>query len=244
METQKKELKGIAKEELEETIELCEDIYKYYEQTGEKIDLFNIEKPELPDIDLDFQEEETLVEKEKEIIFLKQSFFSQVAFFAVSIIVAVLLSRLISGNLVQETLVEGHSMNPTLSHKERLLLNKFSYEKSSPERYDIVVFSFNNGEHFVKRIIGLPGEKVTIKEGRVYINDRVLLDDPVLDEIEYAGIAGEGVVVGKDQYFVLGDNRNHSYDSRYEEIGTINKKVIHGKIWFRFFPISKIGIVK
>lgn len=135
-------------------------------------------------------------------------------------------------------------MNPTLVNHERLILNKFSYRKSPAKRYDIVVFSFNNGEHFVKRIIGLPGEKVSIKEGRVYINDRVLLDDPILDEIEYAGIAADGVMVGNNEYFVLGDNRNHSYDSRYEEIGNINKKVILGKVWLRFYPWTKIGIVK
>lgn len=244
METDEKETKTTSSKELEESLEFCEDIYKYYESENKDVNHFNLKKPPIPDIDTSKMKVEKSVLKEKEIIVEKQSFISQIAFFAISILIAVLLSRLINGTLIQETRVEGHSMNPTLVNHERLILNKFSYRKSPAKRYDIVVFSFNNGEHFVKRIIGLPGEKVNIKEGRVYINDRVLLDDPILDEIEYAGIAADGVMVGNNEYFVLGDNRNHSYDSRYEEIGNINKKVILGKVWLRFYPWTKIGIVK
>lgn len=244
MEKSEKGKRVLNKKDLNDSIEMCEDIYNYYETTKTSISYFDINKHSvLYNSPRNIQIEAPISEK-REIVVVRQSFIGQVLFFAVSIILAVFLSKLISGALIQETKVNGNSMNPTLSNKERLILDKFSYHRGKPKRYDVVVFSFNNGEHFVKRIIGLPGEKVSIKEGRVFINDILLSDDPIKDEIEYAGIASEGVVVGPDEYFVLGDNRNHSYDSRYEEIGTINKKVILGKVWLRLFPVSKFGIIR
>lgn len=222
--------------DLEESLELCEDIYKYYEKNPERSRDREREKRR--------EEEEKATEIEKEVIVEKDSFVSQILFFAISIVIAVFLSKLINGSLIQETRVDGNSMYPTLYHKERLFLNKFSNRNKEYERFDIVVFSFNNGEHFVKRIIGLPGEKVQIINGEIYIDDVLLADDPIKDKIEYAGIAEEGIYVGNHEYFVIGDNRNHSYDSRFEEIGPISNKVITGKVWFRFFPISRIGVVK
>lgn len=231
-------------EETEDSLEFCKDIYKYYEKKKENVEYFDINKNSI----LYSMSEPKMIEvpervREK-VVVEKVSFFSQVLFFAVSILAAVLLSRLISGVLIQDTVVKGHSMNPTLENREKLILDKFSYVRGRPKRFDIVVFSFNNGEHFVKRVIGLPGEKVQIIDGRVYINDALLEDDPISEYIQYAGIAKEGIIVEKDRYFVLGDNRNNSYDSRSEDIGAINRKVILGKVWFRFYPIFKLGMVK
>lgn len=239
-----KDIKLSSKEELEDSLEFCEDIYKYYKSEDKEVNHFDLKKPDIPEIEVERLGLKLPPVKEKEVIVEKQSFFSQILFFAVSIVVAIFLSRLINGTLIQETRVDGHSMNPTLFHNERLILNKFSYKNEPAKRFDIVVFSFNNGEHFVKRIIGLPGEKVNIKDGKVYINDELLSDDPIKEEIIYPGIAEHGVIVGSNQYFVLGDNRNHSYDSRYKEIGTISNKVILGKVWIRFFPFSEIGFIE
>lgn len=244
MEKKDYEIEKSAPLDLEDSLEFCADIYKYYEVKKENIENYDINRHSIL-----YQNPKTIevVKKEKEekkIIIQKDSFLSQLIFFSVSIILAVFLSRIISGGMIQETRVDGSSMSPTLIHNERLVLNKFSNKNKPYERFDIVVFSFNNGENFVKRVIGLPGEKVNIIDGKIYINDKLLVDDPIKEKIDYAGIAEKGVIVGNNQYFVIGDNRNRSYDSRYEEIGSINKKVIYGKVWFRFYPFSKIGFVE
>ena len=90
----------------------------------------------------------------------------------------------------------------------------------------------------------MPGEKITIRKGRVYVNGKILKDDPLLnDKMHYSGIAKNGVELGEDEYFVLGDNRNNSHDSRYEQVGVVKKSDIIGKVWIRIFPILKFGAV-
>ena len=97
---------------------------------------------------------------------------------------------------------------------------------------------------YIKRIIGLPGDRVKINDGHVYINGSLLNDDPLInDKMTYAGIAENEITLGEDEYFVLGDNRNNSYDSRYEQVGVVKGKYIIGRVWLRIFPISKFGSV-
>ena len=135
-------------------------------------------------------------------------------------------------------------MNPTLESSDKVLIDKIIYKIDKLNRYDIVVFDYHHSSVYVKRIIGLPGERITIRKGRVYVNGKILKDDPrIKDTMHYAGIARDGVELGKDEYFVLGDNRNNSYDSRYEEVGVVNKSSMIGKVWIRIFPILKFGAV-
>ena len=98
--------------------------------------------------------------------------------------------------------------------------------------------------YYIKRIVGLPGEMIQIKEGAVYINGKLLVDSYGNEPMEDAGLAKEEIILGKDEYFVLGDNRNNSEDSRFSDIGNISKKYIVGKIWFTVSPKCKIGFIR
>ncbi len=145
----------------------------------------------------------------------------------------------------QRTEVDGSSMETTLSNGDNLLVDKISYRFREPERFDIIVFSFKYKEdtYFIKRIIGLPGETVWIDEkGNIYI-DGELLEESYGKEIISAdkiGIAGEPIVVGEDEYFVLGDNRNNSKDSRTTIVGNVKKKDIIGRAFVRLWPLDKM----
>lgn len=139
-------------------------------------------------------------------------------------------------------------MEPTLAEGDYLIVEKMSYRFHEPERYDIVVFPVSYdvemiGTYYIKRIIGMPGETVQILNGQVYINDDMLGEEYGMSEILDPGIASEPVTLGEDEYFVLGDNRNWSKDSRSEEIGNIKREDIIGRAFFRFYPFDRIGRV-
>ena len=149
----------------------------------------------------------------------------------------------------QRTVVRGDSMDTTLSDGQNLIMDKLSYHFRNPERYDIVIFPGPEeyGEHpyYIKRVIGLPGETVQIKKGKVYINGKKLKSDiyGITKYIDEPGIAEEPLELGKDEYFYLGDNRPVSYDSRYEEVGSVHRSEIIGKVWIRIWPLTKFGKV-
>ncbi len=146
----------------------------------------------------------------------------------------------------QRTQVSGESMETTLSNGDHLIVDKISYRFRDPERYDIVVFPYRLEEntYYIKRIIGLPGETVQIVDGYVYING-VQLDEHYGNEImEKPGIAAEPVTLGEDEYFVLGDNRNNSQDSRTASVGVIHRDEILGRAWVRIWPLSDFGVIK
>ena len=140
----------------------------------------------------------------------------------------------------QRTEVSGESMSNTLHSGDTLWIDKLEYEFGSPKRFDVVVFPYEEEKDtfYIKRIIGLPGETVYIdEEGTIYINDEPLEGDkygrePIAEDKR--GVASEEVTLGDDEYFVLGDNRNNSRDSRFEDVGNIHKDVIIGRAVFRF----------
>ena len=146
----------------------------------------------------------------------------------------------------QRTIVDGESMVPTLHHQDNLIVDKLSYRFSDPERFDIIVFPYEYAEnvYYIKRIIGLPGERVRIdEEGIIYINDEVLMETYGREVIrrEYIGLAADEIVFGEDEYFVLGDNRNNSKDSRWPDVGNIHKDDIIGRAWIRIWPLDDFG---
>lgn len=144
-------------------------------------------------------------------------------------------------------IVEGDSMNPTLSEKDFLVVNRLVYRFNNPERFDLIVFPDENGSdiEYVKRIIGLPGETVQIMDGKIYINAEELEEYyGNEDYIEDIGNVGFPIALAGNEYFVLGDNRNDSIDSRYTAIGVVTKKEIVGEATFRLFPLNSFGSLK
>ncbi|MBE5873280.1 MAG: signal peptidase I [Lachnospiraceae bacterium] len=147
------------------------------------------------------------------------------------------------------TVVDGDSMLPTLNDKDNLIVDKLTYRFKDPQRFDIIVFPFQYQEdtYYIKRIIGLPGETVQIDEnGKIYINGEVLSESYGREIIkpEYIGVAWEPVVLGEDEYFVMGDNRNNSSDSRSPIVGNIHRDDIIGRAWVRIWPFSNFGVLK
>ena len=147
----------------------------------------------------------------------------------------------------QRTEVDGSSMEPMLSDGDNLIVDKLSYRFHEPERYDIIVFPLMQEEEtfLIKRIIGLPGETVQIdEEGNIYVDGEVLEEHYGKEVIANPGRAYESVELGRDEYFVLGDNRNNSTDSRASSVGNIKRENIIGRAWLRIWPLNKLGFVK
>ncbi|MCI6675677.1 MAG: signal peptidase I [Clostridiales bacterium] len=146
----------------------------------------------------------------------------------------------------QRTVVSGTSMVPTLQDNDNLITDKISYRFRDPERFDIIVLRVESQhENFIKRIVGLPGETVQIIAGRVYINGELLESDVYGNELMISsGRALQPIILGEDEYFVLGDNRNGSADSRLEEVGNVHKSRIIGRAFVRIWPLNKIGLLK
>lgn len=163
----------------------------------------------------------------------------------IHIIIILVICYFIVTFVGQRTVVSGDSMMPTLKDGDNLIVDKLSYRWKDPERFDVVVFDYQEDRYFIKRIIGLPGETVQIMNGQVYINGILLESDLYGNEIMLnAGRAAEPIIVGEDEYFVLGDNRNGSKDSRSYEVGNVKRETIEGRAWTRIWPLNKIGFVK
>ncbi|SDZ83860.1 signal peptidase I [Pseudobutyrivibrio sp. ACV-2] len=146
----------------------------------------------------------------------------------------------------QRTVVSGSSMEDTLTDGDNLIVDKISYRFHDPVRFDVVVFPYKYEEdtYYIKRIIGLPGEDVYIDgSGNIYINGELLNETYGTEVILNSGIASSTVHLGADEYFVLGDNRNNSTDSRFEAVGNIKGDDIVGKAWLRVFPFGDFGLV-
>ncbi len=157
------------------------------------------------------------------------------------------LTYLIITYVGQRTRVSGSSMEPTLSHGDHLLVDKLSYRFKKPERYDIIVFPYQHEEntYYIKRIVGMPGETVQVIDGYLYV-DGVLAESDIYgaETMVDPGMAAEPVVLGEDEYFVFGDNRNHSSDSRDPNVGVIHEADIMGKAWVRIYPFEAIGVIR
>lgn len=146
----------------------------------------------------------------------------------------------------QRVEVEGMSMYPTLEDGEHLILDKLTYRLRPPKRYEIVVFppKYRENTYYIKRIIGLPGEKVSIVEGEVWIDDEPLKEDFGFDKMQWAGLAETAFYLGEDEYFVLGDNRNDSLDSREPQVGSIKQEDIIGRAFLRIWPLSRFCLIR
>lgn len=174
----------------------------------------------------------------------KSSVLRNLIGFAICIILAVSLSFLVTHFVAHHTEVDGSSMEPALQNKDQIIVEEVSYYMHEPERFDVIVFPFSEGVYYIKRVIGLPGEMIQIKEGAVYINGNKLEDPYATVPMEDAGLAAEEIILAKDEYFVLGDNRNNSVDSRKAEVGVVHADDISGRAWLRFYPFGSFGMLK
>ena len=163
------------------------------------------------------------------------------------ILIIIGLTYLIITYVGQRTRVSGSSMETTLSDGDNLIVDKLSYRFQEPKRFDIVVFPYKYEEntYYIKRIIGLPGDTVQVKDGYTYINGELLESDIYGAEVMIeAGTASEPITLGEDEYFVLGDNRNHSLDSRDPSVGILKREDLIGRAWVRIYPFDKMGVIR
>lgn len=170
---------------------------------------------------------------------------------AIHLLIALGITILFITFIAQKTVVHQTSMYPTLENADHLIVDKITYRFTDPKRFDIVIFPYKYAEkkntYYIKRVIGLPGETVRIAEdGSIYINDKLLEENYGAETINYNDTLwsrgkGEGITLGDNEYFVMGDNRNNSVDSRFDIIGNVTRKEIIGRAVFRIFPFKSFG---
>ena len=182
--------------------------------------------------------------RKKDVNFpLLKEIFSWIIEIAIVLMMAFVLVYFIG----MRTSVVGQSMSETLENGDQILVNRFMYKVIGPKANDVIVFLPNGNEkshYYVKRVIGVPGDTVQIKNGRIYVNGTEFTEKVDVASIEDEGLAADAVTLGDDEYFVLGDNRNNSEDSRYANIGNIKREYIIGKAWFVISTGDRFGFIK
>ena len=176
----------------------------------------------------------------------QQQLIKEVIVWSVEIILVILLAYFITAFGVEKTTMVGSSMEGTLKNEDKLMINKMIYRFTAPKRFDIIVFKNTGKEHSyytVRRIVGLPGETIQIKDGKIYINGEVLEEEINVEKILNGGLAKEAILLEENEYFVLGDNRNGSEDSRFANVGNITKDMIVGKAWVRLNPFNFVHML-
>lgn len=178
---------------------------------------------------------------------MKKSFLREILEFSIYLLFVLVAAYLIVRFVGQRTEVIGESMENTLYDGDNLWVDKLTYRFENPKRYDVIVFPyrFDRKTYYVKRIIGLPGETVQIDEaGDIYINGDKIPDLYGREVMRSPGRAIEPVLLSEDEYFVLGDNRNNSSDSRAEDVGSIKRRDIIGRVLVRIWPLRNAGRIQ
>lgn len=174
----------------------------------------------------------------------------EIFIWAAQIAAVIFLAYFIVYYTVEKTNMNGISMESTLNSNDSIIINKFSYRYHDPKRFDVIVFKQSGKEHSfynIKRIIGLPGETLQIKEGNILINGEIVKEIVNVEPMANYGLAEEGITLEENEYFVLGDNRNNSEDSRFASIGNIRRNEIIGEAALRLSPfnfINKLNLIK
>jgi signal peptidase I len=193
-------------------------------------------------MDFDFEKES------KKPLLMK--IFIEVFIWAAEIAAVIFLAYFIVYYALERTDMVGISMENTLKDGDQIIINKFSYRFDDPKRFDVIVFQQSGKEHSyydIKRIIAMPGEKLLIKDGVIYINGNPLKEAVNVEPMANYGLASEEITLEENEYFVLGDNRNNSEDSRFASVGMIRRDDIIGKAFLRMKPfnfVSKLNLVK
>lgn len=176
-----------------------------------------------------------------------KDFMKEVLSTSIYILVVLCVCFLMVRYVGQRTEVDGESMTPTLQDHDNLIVDKISYRFRDPERFDIIVFPYKYEEDtfYIKRVIGLPGESVRIDwDGNIFINGQILSENYGKEVMKNPGRAETEIILGENEYFVLGDNRNDSKDSRNEQVANIKKEEIIGRAWLRLTPFKTFGLLK
>ncbi|MBP3876912.1 MAG: signal peptidase I [Lachnospiraceae bacterium] len=162
------------------------------------------------------------------------------------LIVVVVLAALTAFVVFSSVILQESAMSPTLEAGNQVLVNRAAYILTGVRRGDVIAYrssgTFDSGVH-VKRVIGLPGETIQIRDGLILINGKTYIESREFPNITNPGVAENSVHLGSDEYFVLGDNRNNSEDSRFADVGNIRKTNIIGRVWFRIRPYTSVGFV-
>lgn len=147
--------------------------------------------------------------------------------------------------LGEQITVTGYSMEPALENEDEVLVDKLLYHFKEPKRGDIIVFlpRSDSAQYYIKRIVALPGETVQIKDGLLYIGGKLWEGGEEEEYILNAGLAAQEITLGEDEYFVLGDNRNNSEDSRFSSVGNVKRSNITGKVWLKVTSLNDISLV-
>ena len=173
--------------------------------------------------------------------------FKEIVSWVVELIVVIGLAYVLVSFFGIRTNVVGQAMEQTLENDDNILVNRFAYIMSKPKAGDVIVFlpNGNNKSHYyVRRVVAVPGDTVLIQNGAVYVNGELFDEKVHVSAIEEAGLASEELKLEDDEFFVLGDNRNNSEDSRYANIGNVKRDYIIGKAWFRFSGLGSFGTIK
>lgn len=177
----------------------------------------------------------------------KKELLKEILSTSIYLLCVLLFTIIIIKYVGQRTEVIGPSMEPTLQNGDNLIVEKISYRFNDPQRFDIIVFPYLYAEktYYIKRIIGLPGESVFIDDsGNIFINGEKLEESYGKEVIENPGIASKVIILGEDEYFVLGDNRNNSSDSRAVDVGLIKGNKILGRAWLQIWPLNKMHFIR
>lgn len=187
----------------------------------------------------------TFIEKKKRI---KKSHIKELIIMLFSIAVTFFLAFVLVYTFGIRTSVIGVSMEPVLYNGQEVLIDRLVYQLTAPKKGDIVVFLPNgnpNSHLYLKRVVAVPGEAVQIIGGYLYVDGILYEEDLSIDKMEDAGIAGNRILLRSDEFFVLGDNRNNSEDSRSGNIGVVNRDVISGKAWFKLpYEDAEMGFIE
>lgn len=157
---------------------------------------------------------------------------------------SIYLAYFVTHYTLEKTNMPDDSMNSTLKTNDSILINKFPYIFKTPKRFDIIVFKQESNitdNYNVKRVVGLPGETIQIKDGKIYINDELITESTNVEDMYNGGLANEAITLNEDEYFVLGDNRNACEDSRFSSVGLVKEDEIIGKAWIRLNSLSIIS---
>ncbi len=175
------------------------------------------------------------------------SFLPKISKWMFQIIIVVLLAFVCVWYFGQRVSVVGDSMKPILENGDVVLVNRIAYNTGRPKRGDVIVFKpkgNENSHYYIKRIIGLPGETVSIVENNVYIDGEKLEEAYDTTAIDNVGVVGDKLTLGSDEYFVLGDDRQNSEDSRDADVGNVKYSYIYGKAWYVFSPKEHWGLIR